>query len=69
MIRRLLDLLQRPLTRHGVREASRIEQRRQSLCRGDFIGTELSFEADEFGLHVKPSATVESRFRAAQGAA
>lgn len=69
MIRRLLQLLQRPLSRDAVREPALIEDRCQPLCRGDFIGTELSFEADEFGLHVKPSASVESRFRAAQGAA
>lgn len=62
MIRLLRNLIQWPLSRHGVGKAAHVEDRCQPSCRGDFIGTELSFEADEFGLHVRRE-TMEARAR------
>lgn len=62
MISLLRNLLQWSLPSDRVCEPAHVEHRRQTLCCGDFIGTELSFEADEFGLHVRRE-TMEARAR------
>lgn len=64
----LRHLLKRALSRHRVSKPALIEHRHKALCRGDFIGTELSFEAGEFGLKIR-GETVEARARRMGGAA